>query len=466
MKKFFTRYSALFFALLVLVVLTNGCGGSDAQAPSRTPVVFVHGGSGSASQFESQAQRFIINGYPLISLAAYEHTTAAGGPTPQNQIDGLDEVINAVLARTGQTKVDLIAHSRGAGVCTYYLESSTARAAKVAHYVAVDSGTGLETIAALGLTRTPGNVNMLALWGEGDPARTVVGATNVYIPTQSHIESATSAASFVEFFKFFNGANPSTSAISPESGTSVTIQGRAVYFPENTGALGTLNIYEVDPNTGFRVSEVAVATKTIGADGEWGPYTVKKDVTYEFAFQHNNGEKHYFYREPFTRSDYFVRLNSSNPTTGIGRYMTKTANHVDIVISRDREIWGDQVAGNDILVVDGTSVATPLAAARSKRLSGLFLLDWGYYTGALFPASYYVPYVLLVSNLTTPIPLFHAQGFLSGLDLYMPAATPPNRTIPCWLIPRGGSGEAQLVNVPNWASDQTRITVVFKDYAP
>lgn len=463
MKKVFTRYLSVFFALLVLVVFTNGCGGSDASAPSRTPVVFVHGGSGSASQFESQAQRFIINGYPLSYLAAYEHTTATGGPTPQNQIDGLDVVIDAVLARTGQTKVDLIAHSRGAGVCTYYLESSAARAAKVAHYVAVDSQTGLDTIATLGLTRPPGNVSMLALWGEGDQTRTVAGATNVYIPTQAHIESATSAASFAEFFKFFNNnEQPATTEILPESGTNVTIQGKVLYFPENTGALGTLNIYEVNANTGFRVSETPVATKTIGTDGEWGPYSVKKDVTYDFAFQHNNGENHFFYREPFTRSNYFVRLNASDPVTGIGRYMTKTANHVDILISRDREMWGDQGAESDILYVDGSSVVTSVAAPRSKRLSGLFLMDWGAIKSG---AGSYPTTPDQVTDLSTPIGLFHAQGFLSGLDLYMPAATPPNRTISCWMIQRGGS-KAQLINVPNWASNQARMSVVFKDYVP
>ena len=115
MKRFITRYLAPLFLLLVLGVFDNGYG--------MEPVVFVHGGSGSASQFESQAQRFMINGYPLHILAAYEHSTAAGGPAPENQIDGLDEIIEAVLALTGETQVNLIAHSRGAGVCTYYLES-------------------------------------------------------------------------------------------------------------------------------------------------------------------------------------------------------------------------------------------------------------------------------------------------------------------------------------------------------
>ena len=68
--------------------------------------------------------------------------------------------------------------------------------------LAVDSQTGLDTIAKLGLTDTPGHVRMLALWGEGDQTRTVVGATNIYIPTQAHaLNRPLSAASFVEFLR-------------------------------------------------------------------------------------------------------------------------------------------------------------------------------------------------------------------------------------------------------------------------
>jgi pimeloyl-ACP methyl ester carboxylesterase len=456
MKNFTMRYLAPLFLLLFWGMSTNGYG--------LEPVVFVHGGSGSGSQFESQAKRFMINGYPVSYLAVYEHSTGSGAPEPKDQIDGLDEVIDNVLEQTGETQVNLIAHSRGAGVCTYYLESSAERAAKVAHYVAVDSATGLATIAELGLTHTPGDVDMLALWGEGDQTRTVDGATNVYIPTQSHIESATSAASFVEFFKFFNGFEPKTSNIVPESGQDVTIRGRTLYFPENVGAPGELSIYEVKASTGFRVSDEPIVTVTIGEDGEWGPFKVKKNMTYEFAFVHSNGEKHYFYREPFTRSDYFVRLNTSRPGSGLGLLLTRSPNHVDLLVSRDKEIWGDQGKESDILLVDGINVATPEAAARAKRLSGLFLLDWGYWPGSLFPEAYYGTSVLGESDLTAPIPIFHAQGFLSGLDYYMPAASPPDRTIKLRLTPRGRIKKTQSVNVPNWASDQVRVTVVFNDY--
>ncbi len=434
------------------------------------PVVFVHGGSGSASQFESQAQRFIANGYPRAYLAAYDHDTGGAGPEENAPITNaaLNEIIDGLLKMSGADKVDLIAHSRGAGVSFYYLEDSPENAAKVAHYVAVDSQTGLDLTT--GMTRTPGNVDMLALWGEGDPTREVAAATNVYIPTQAHIEMCTAAASFDEMYRFFNGEDPATNQIVPETGDQVWIAGEVNYFPENVGAVGTLEIYEVDSETGFRVADEPVSTWTIGEDGAWGPVRVNKTATYEFAFAHAAGGNHYFYREAFSASNYFIRLNTSPPGGGIGLLLTQSPNHTNILVSRDREMWGDQGGNSDILMVDGNSVATPEAAPRAKRLSALFLLDWGYgghaHLGNPYPAVFYGTHVLGQSDLSAPIPIFHSLGFMSGLDLYMPGATPPNRTIPVVLTPRGGGGATQTINIPNWASSNVRITAVFRDFVP
>ena len=441
---------------------TPGDASTGPWAPER-PIVFVHGGSGSAHQFESNAQRFMINGYPLEYLAVYEHATGTEAPQPADQLDGLDAVIDAVLAKTGKTQVDLLGHSRGTIVSTLYLRSSEARAAKVAHYVAFD-GTGdvPDTTSSLGAAVVP----TLCLWGdmaqyvEGDPTKSIEGAEHIMDTTQTHIEMCTSAASFARLFKFITGKDPETTEITPESGTEVTIQGRAVYFPQNEVAPGTLEIYEVDSSTGFRIGTAPVyTTTTTGTDGSWGPYVVKRGGTYEFAFQHEAGEKHYFYREAFNRSDYFVRLLTSKPGSGIGFLLTKSDNHTDILISRDKEFWGDQETQNDVLIVDGQSVAIPPAAARAHRLSGLFLMDWGA-DKTVFPTT-----PDQATDLSTPIKILHDQIFLSGLDLYMPGAATPDRTIECSLTPRGGGGKKQIVNVPNWASTQARITVNFRDFA-
>jgi hypothetical protein len=266
-------------------------------------------------------------------------------------------------------------------------------------------------------------------------------------------------------YRFFNGEDPETDEVADATGDEVEITGKVSYFPQNAGALGTLEIREVDPDTGYRLSDETVGEWTVDESGEWGPQTLKKGASYEYAFEHASGARHYFYREPFFSNDYFVRLLTSTED-GIGTLMTQTPDHVDIVVQRDKEFWGDQDAGNDELVVDGTSVATELAAARDKRLSGLFLLDWGPGAHPSLPDGVeidFTGYELGASNLDEPIAIFHGIGFISGIDLFMPAASPPDRTIELRLTPRGG-GADQVVNIPNWASDEVRVSVGFRDY--
>jgi hypothetical protein len=47
-----------------------------SQAADLRPVIFVHGSSGSAIQFETQAMRFTSNGYPQQLLFAFEYDTS------------------------------------------------------------------------------------------------------------------------------------------------------------------------------------------------------------------------------------------------------------------------------------------------------------------------------------------------------------------------------------------------------
>src|SRR5262245_60327721 len=70
------------------------------------PIVFVHGFSGSAQQFTSQAMRFVANGYPAERLRAYEHDGAGMGVA--DFIPGADAVVDEVRAKFGTDKVFLI----------------------------------------------------------------------------------------------------------------------------------------------------------------------------------------------------------------------------------------------------------------------------------------------------------------------------------------------------------------------
>ncbi len=429
----------MFFMLMFIA----GC-----DLPVR-PVLFIHGGAGSASQFESQAQRFMANGYPLDHIAVYEYNTSAGQDA-FNEVQAaernrkINEIIDDLLKRTGADKVDLIAHSMGTAVSFVYL-SKPENAARVAHYISID-GYNANVL--------PGNVPTLAIWGQYVTS-SVFGAENVYPDPDKpvgHIESCTSADSFVKIFNFINGFEPPIKRILPAPGHTVRIAGRANLFPVNTGAEGTvLEIYEVDKNTGYRKNKKPVYRKEIGSSGEWGPCRIKKMTTYEFALlREGAGNNQYFYREGFVRDDYFVRLNTSLPGSGVGSYLHRSPNHINLMIGRDKELWGNQGDSNDILTVEGVNIVTEKTAPLLKRLSTIFLHDRNSDQ---------------VSNLAVPDPFFHALPFMSGLDFYIPASTPPDRTISVKLVPRGG-GDVQVINVPNWPSNEIRsVSVQFRDYS-
>ena len=139
---------------------------------------------------------------------------------------GLDARITRLLAQTGADRIDLTAHSLGTALMQAYLNSSPARAARVAHYVNYDGATA---------TAPPGGVPTLAIWGEGDPTRAITGATNVDLPAESHTQTVTAADSFQAVYQFLTGRRPRTTRIVPQPPGQVLLSGRAVLFPSNVG---------------------------------------------------------------------------------------------------------------------------------------------------------------------------------------------------------------------------------------
>ncbi len=416
----------------------HGAVGRGHRQPR--PVVFVHGGSGSGAQFESQALRLTGNGYPADRIAVHEYDSTFATNTMDDVWAGLDEVIGTLLDETGADQVDLLGHSLGTFVSQGYLTSSPARAATVAHYVNID---GRPAAAP------PGGVPTLAVWGEGDPSRQVVGATNWYAPDQGHVQVATSAETFAEFYEFFTGRAPRTTAIVPERGR-LRISGEANLFPANIGAAGTtLEVWRVDGDSGHRRGRRPVATFEIGEDGAWGPFRASRHQRYELALTRGDGSVHHFYFQPFVRSDHLVRLLTSEPGTGIDLLRDKSDAHTSLTITRYKELWGDQGAAGDVLTVDGHDVVTPALAPRADRINALFVFDDGS-DG--------------VTDLSVPIPDVSALPFITGADLHLPAATPPDDTISVALRSRTGWGRTQVVNVPNWASSQHHISIQFPDH--
>jgi pimeloyl-ACP methyl ester carboxylesterase len=439
-KKFPTAGPLAVAALALTLPMLLGTG----SCHKRNPIIFVHGGSGSGAQFESQAMRFTSNGYRQDHIRVLEYDSSqqiSTNPALMAVVHAaLDALIADTLADTGAEQVDLMGHSLGTTVSHSYL-ATPERAANVANYVNIDG----RTAAA-----PPGGVPTLALWAGAVNRPTpplIVGATNVTIPDQEHVEVATSEEAFFEMYHFLRGKAPLTTNIIPE--IRPRISGRVTAFPQNTGLDGaTLAVWLVDGDTGERVGSTPRETFAIGPDGNWGPFKAWLGLHYELAISRPGEVELNYYYEPFLRSDHLVRLNVA---LGLAPFIPSGPNHTALTVIRFREFWGDRGAQNDVLEVDGTNVvnatSAPSGAVGSASVS-FFLFDTG---------------LDQTSNVPGPVAQpFLALGFLTHQDLYIPA-DPPG-TVGVRMVPRGVAADEVTVNVPNLPSSTNRVVVQLNDF--
>ncbi|MFE5244985.1 MULTISPECIES: esterase/lipase family protein [unclassified Streptomyces] len=90
-----------------------------APLSTSTPVVFVHGYTGNASNWVTGMSVFQLNGWSSSSLFAYEYNSYGNNVT---NAQGLATFVNNVKARTGASKVAIVNHSMGGLVSQYYLK--------------------------------------------------------------------------------------------------------------------------------------------------------------------------------------------------------------------------------------------------------------------------------------------------------------------------------------------------------
>jgi len=461
-----TSLRRILLSLVAITCVLAGCDGSNNNSsppepePEIRPIVFVHGQSGSAQQFETHAMRFTSNGYPQDQLFAFEYDTGV----QENPIAALDAFIDAVLETTGAEQVYAIGHSRGTTLWTTYLDDPQFDGPdKVARYVNID-GRSQEQL--------PGGVPTIGIWGEWNTAdsgfnrredndNAQIGPdpeANHYFPDKSHTETATSAEAFALMYEFLTGVAPETTAVTEASGP-VDIAGRVVLFPENIGYDGgRVQVWELEAATGQRKGEAPVTEFTVDASGDFGPLQLETDTHYEFALLREATEEFpvasvfHFYFEPFTHDNHFVRLQTSKPGQSLEAFLPRWEDSVGMVVLRQKEFWGDQGAMSDELFVNGVNVLQPQISPRALgRGSGvnlaLFLNDEGgdnvtdLEKGETFP--------------------FNLLTFLTGADVFIPATPGGTGSVELVLVTRGG-GETRL-NVPNWPSDANRISVMFRD---
>jgi pimeloyl-ACP methyl ester carboxylesterase len=413
--------------------------GTGSCHKNTDPIIFVHGGSGSGAQFESQQMRFTSNGYKQGHIAVVEYDSNLVFPAQIEVVLGaIDARIAELQAATGREQVVLMGHSRGTTVSHAYLAFPD-RAAKVSKYVNIDGATA----AAL-----PGGVPTLALWaGAARPVQgEIVGATNVTIPNQEHIEVATSEESFIEMYQFIHGHPPFTSEILPE--IRPRIAGRATLFPQNFGLDGaTLNVWWVNGDTGERIGGQPKATYAIGPDGHWGPFNGWFGLSYEFELSRPDEVTLNYFYEPFLRDDHLVRLNVAE---GLAPFIDSSEESTALTVVRFKEFWGDRGAENDVLDVGGTNVITAVNArsgAVGLASSAVFLFDDGSDETSSFAA--------------IPFP-FGPLAFLTAADFFIPSQPPG--TLSVTTVPRGDADAARTVNVRNLPSTTNRVVIQLNDF--
>lgn len=427
--------------LVLALVLLGTSGFGPCPDEDVRPIIFVHGGSGSGAQFESQAMRFASNGYPAdyVTVVEYDSFGLAFPEDLPVVHQAIDEKIDALQARTGHERVDLIGHSRGTTVSHAYLDSPE-RAADVAHYVNIDGRSA---------DAPPGGVPTLALWGgavERPVQREIVGARNVTVPDQEHVEVATSEESFFEMYRFLRGHRPLTTKILPE--LRPRISGRAVEFPANTGLEdATVEIWWVSGETGERIGRRPRARFEVAPDGSFGPYRAWYGVHYEFAIVREGEPTYHYFFEPFLRDDRLVRLNIA-PL--LEPFLDTSEDHTVLSIIRYKEFWGDRGAENDILSIDGTNVINPTTAP-SGSVGDASVAFFANDVGADG-----------TSDLMVVPPPLGGLPFLTGADLYIPSDPP--RTLTIETVPRGDVHEARRLNVRNVPSNEGRVVVQLRDF--
>lgn len=452
------QIAACFFLALLLATTfgcdsgtaPGGCNGGVNPSTDLLPVVFVHGMAGSADQFSLQAQRFASNGYPADYISGFEYDTTLASNTVAEVMTALDAHIDAVLAKTGAKQVDLAGHSMGTMMSQRYLSVSSRRAAKVAHYVNID-----------GMTRDalPGGVPTLAIWASLDgEGREITGATNVTLPGQTHVQSCTSAETFAEMYKFFNGEEPETVDVLSENTSTITLAGKMTTFLTNAIPQDySLDIYEVDAQTGQREGS-PVHTAAIEADGSFEFADAKANTTYEFA-THSTDDPNltqHFYYEPEIRSNFLMRLKVAEPGSVLTEKIEYSDNQSNLTIVRDKELVGnaeyrpnETLLRNDSLTVNGIELCSKGSTPIIDSTIGLEVFDAG--TDGK-------------SDVTRRIQSFVTIPFITGLDLFIQASTAssPQGSIAVELNGRQNGGVTQMIHVPNWSSTTHKVTVQFR----
>jgi Lipase C-terminal domain/Lipase (class 2) len=432
------------FATAALMVL--GVQGANANAKKRPmlPVLFVHGVESAGSNFASQEMRFESNGYPHAWVEALDYDSLGAAATEyKGEVEEqVEKAVEALKQRSGKSQVVVVAHSEGTKVMYQYLAESAKAAehrASIAAYVNLD-----------GQEKNPG-VRTLAVWAErsgptGPSGRHMEGAENVTMPDMTHVQSATSAQTFIQIYKFFRGKHPRRD-IARQRGT-IQLAGKALEFPQNTGLAGdTVEVWPLNFEGG-RTTKTPIASLPIidasEAGGAWGPVSAQAGQRYEFALVKPDAKTLHVYMEPFVRSDYDIRLLGSVPIEqDTGKFPASSG----AVMIRYEEYWGNEPGQNDELLVNGLELCSARLCPWEKKVNAYFAFNWEGKNESTLNEE----------------PALSKLKFIQAAQVYVPASSPPSAAVSYQLKSRLGGG-LRTLNVPNWEGTTDQVQIFWNDF--
>ncbi len=361
------------FAAAASSLLLVACAHTP-QSPGHPPIVFVHGNGDSASIWQSTLWRFESNGWPHERLHAIDlpyplardddSKAQPGRSSTTEHMAFLKAEVDKVLKATGAQQVVLVANSRGGYAVRNYIQNGGGDQT-VSHAVLGGTpnhgvwaikgfreanefaGTG-PFLSALNAPKNAagdevtGPVKWMTLrsdnndkfaqpdgvWigARGTPTRVgfdgpaLKGAHNVVLPRVDHRETAFSPAAFEAMHRFITGQAPRTLAITPQTPAVLNgkVTGLGVSPTDPASGNDTNNlplpgaqlaVYATDPATGERRGG-PVHSKTVGADGLWGPFTAQAGVAYEFVISAPGYATTHIYRSPFPRGSGLIHLRA------------------------------------------------------------------------------------------------------------------------------------------------------------
>lgn len=424
------------FGLIIVCCFASfSCKKESNNINNYVPIVLVHGLLGSGDSYEWMVKRFTSNGYPANRIYTYDWNTVGGQTT---NIAPLNKFIQNVLAETGQTKVHLVGHSLGGGLSFNYCKnteyaSQIASVSLIAPYITDRTGFPTTTIPTLNIWP---NTDYVVTNGDS-----IVGAKNVVVQNIDHNEMAACNETFIEIFKLITGKTPTqldvTKELNPE------ISGKVVSFVENnSGAGAKVEVYEVNPLTGFRKTTSPINTFIARADNSWGPMQANPNAYYEFKISTGKpGDRTlHYYREPFTHSDHLVYLRLYPQTNSILNLVlsnlitVSNTKAISIFYSASKALW----LGRDELSVNGVSLNSNSFMDPSLNTVAMFLYDSNNNN----------------NTDTTSVDLFNTFQSLKGVDYYFPASITTTNTF---------NFNGRILRTPSWPSSPDGIGVVVYD---